>query len=83
MKIELTSEELHALGQALSYAVINALTEHETAEYAMLKVKIEGEITREKELKKRLEKHKSLGCPFNYCDSNPPCEGKCHYNNSN
>lgn len=20
-------------------------------------------------------------CPFNYCDSNPKCEGKCRYNN--
>ena len=20
------------------------------------------------------------GCPFNYCDSNPKCEGKCRYN---
>ncbi len=19
------------------------------------------------------------GCPFNYCDSNPKCEGKCRY----
>lgn len=46
MKIELTSQELQALGQALSYAVMNAPTEQETAEYAMLKVKIEGEIIR-------------------------------------
>lgn len=60
MKIELSKEELIALGQAL-------------------KVKIEDEITRLIETKKQNEKHARLGCPFNYCDSNPPCKGKCRY----
>ena len=79
MIIKLSKQELEALGQALSYAVMNAPTEHETAEYAMLKVKVEGEITRIKLIDEQNEKHAWLGCPFKYCDSNPKCEGKCRY----
>ncbi len=79
MKIEVSKQELEALGQALSYAVMNAPTEHETAEYAMLKIKIEKEITILKETEKQNKKHAWLGCPFKYCDSNPPCKGKCRY----
>lgn len=79
MILKLTNQELHALGQALSYAVINSTTESETAEFAMLKVKIEKEIIIVKETEKRNEKHAWLGCPFKYCDSNPPCKDKCRY----
>ena len=43
-KMELSLHELKALGQALGYAIGYAKTEHETAEFAMLKVKIDGEI---------------------------------------
>lgn len=80
VKIELSEHELHQLGQALSYAIINAKTESETAEFAMLKVKIEGEIVRHRELKNYIDTIKSLEvCPFKYCDSNPKCTGKCRY----
>lgn len=44
--IDLSKHELQQLGQALSYAVMYAKTESETAEFAMLKVKVEGEITK-------------------------------------
>jgi hypothetical protein len=77
--MELSNHEVKELGQALSYAVLYAKTEAETAEFALLKVKIEGEIIRREESAKRKAEHAKLGCPFHYCDSNPPCKGKCHY----
>ena len=33
-----------------------------------------GDISKYKSLNSSLE-----NCPFNYCDSNPKCEGKCRY----
>lgn len=44
--MKLSKHETVQLGQALSYAVMYAKTEEETAEFAMLKVKVEGEIAR-------------------------------------
>ena len=76
---KLSNHEVKALGQALSYAVIYAKTEEETAEFAMLKVKVEGEIVRREESKRLADEHSFLGCPFKYCDSEPKCEGNCRY----
>lgn len=78
-QINLSNHELYQLGQALSYAVVYAKTEAETAEFAMLKVTVEGEIVKRAELARMKAEHDKMGCPFNYCDSNPPCKGKCHY----
>lgn len=47
--MKLSKHETEQLEQALSYAVMYAKTEGETAEFAMLKVKVEGEITRLKQ----------------------------------
>jgi len=43
---KLSKHEIIALGQALSYAVMYAKTEEETAEFAMLHVKVQGEIAK-------------------------------------
>ncbi len=77
--MELSNHELNQLGQALSYAVMYAKTEAETAEFAMLKVTVEGEIAKRAGFAKIKSEHDKMGCPFHYCDSNPPCVGKCHY----
>jgi len=53
--MNLSKHETIQLGQALSYAVMYAKTEEETAEFAMLKVKIEGEIA-------KLKKNDGLKC---------------------
>jgi len=76
---KLSNHEVKQLGQALSYAVIYAKTEEETSEFAMLKIKVEGEILRREESVKRKAEHDKMGCPFQYCDSNPKCKGKCRY----
>lgn len=47
--MKLSKHETEQLGQALSYAVMYAKTEEETAEFAMLKVKVEGEIAKLKQ----------------------------------
>lgn len=47
--MKLSKHETEQLGQALSYAVMYAKTEEETAEFAMLKVKVEGQIARLKQ----------------------------------
>lgn len=77
--MNLSNHEIKELGQALSYAVMYAKTEEETAEFSMLKVKVEGEIVRREENAKRKAEHDKMGCPFHYCDSNPPCKDKCHH----
>ncbi len=77
--MELSNHEMRQLGQALSYAVMYGQTEEETAEFAMLKVKVNGEIVRREESAKRKAEHDKMGCPFHYCDSNPPCKEKCRY----
>jgi hypothetical protein len=75
--MELSNHELTQLGQALSYAVVNAKTESETAEFAMLKVKVEGEIVNREERAKKQAEHDKMGCVFMYCAQTPKCVGKC------
>jgi hypothetical protein len=80
-KMELTKSQLITLQQALGYAVIYAKTEHETAEFALLKLDVDSAIISLKTLEKHKAEHEKMGCPFKYCDSNPKCEGKCRYAN--
>ncbi len=77
--MELSLHELKQLSQALSYAIVNSPHETQTAEFAMLKVKVEGQIVRQEEHLKRKTQHSKMNCQFHYCDSNPPCKDKCHY----
>jgi hypothetical protein len=49
MTMKLSKHETIQLSQALIYAVMYAKTEEETAEFAVLKIKIEGEITKLKQ----------------------------------
>jgi len=79
MNLELSKHELNQLGQALSYAIMYASLESETAEFAMLKVKVEGQIVRVQESEKRKAEHDKMNCPFQYCDSEVKCIGKCKY----
>lgn len=77
--MELTWKQLLLAQQALGYAVIYAKTEQETAEFALLKIDIDEAIIRKNYADLEKAKHDKMGCPFNYCDSNPKCEGKCRY----
>jgi hypothetical protein len=77
--MELNKKQLFTIQQALGYAVMYAQTEHETAEFALIKLDIDEAIIRKKELENYKEEHSKMGCPFQYCDSNPKCEVKCHY----
>ena len=77
--MKLTWSQLLTAGQALGYAVMYAKTEHETAEFALLKVDIDKAIIRQKFHDERKAEHDKMGCPFKYCDSNPKCIGKCRY----
>lgn len=79
--MKLTWSQLLTAQQALAYAVIYAKTEHETAEFALLKLDIDEAIIRKKVYQETQNEHDKMGCPFNYCDSNPKCEGKCRYAN--
>jgi hypothetical protein len=78
--MKLSNHEVKALGQALSYAIVYAKTESETAEFALLKVKVEGEIVRREQVAQAEAEHEKMNCPFRYCDSNPKCEKHCRYN---
>jgi hypothetical protein len=77
--MELTWSQLLLAQQALGYAVMYAKTEHETAEFALLKIDIDEAIIRKKYADEKKTEHDKMGCPFNYCDSKPKCEGKCRY----
>ncbi len=77
--MKITKSQLLTAQQAVGYAVMFAKTEHETAEFALLKLDIDGAIIRQDEIEKQIAKHEKMGCPFHYCDSNPKCEGKCRY----
>lgn len=44
--MKITDNELNTISQALSYAVMYAKTEPETAEFAIIKVKVESEINK-------------------------------------
>ena len=80
MELELFNHELNVLGQALRYAVMYSLTEAETAEFAMLKVKVDVAIVAEQERIMREVEHKKMNCVFKYCSQNPKCEGTCYLN---
>lgn len=80
MKLELFNHELNMLDQALGYAVMYAKTEEETAEFAMLKLKVSNAIEIEKELAIKKALHDKMFCVFKYCSQNPKCEGTCYLN---
>ena len=77
--MEISKRQLLLMQQAIGYAVMYAKTEHETAEFALLKLDIDGMLIRMKAAEHRQRNHENKGCPFNYCDSTPECEGKCRY----
>ena len=80
MTIELFDHELKMLYQALGYAVVSAHTESETAEFAMLQLKVHNEIMKQEQLKIQEQAHKKMNCVFKYCSQNPKCEGTCYMN---
>jgi hypothetical protein len=77
--MDLSKRQLLTAQQALGYAVMYAKTEHETAEFALLKLDIDGMLIRQDAAEQREKEQEKMGCPFKYCDSNPKCEGKCRY----
>ena len=77
--MELTKRQLLTMQQAVGYAVMYAKTEHETAEFALLKIDIDGALIRIDAAEQRKAEHDKMDCPFNYCDSNPKCVGICHH----
>ena len=77
--MELTKNKLLTMQQALGYAVMYAKTEHETAEFALLKLDIDGALIRKEAAENLKSEHDKMGCPFMYCDNNPKCAGKCKY----
>jgi len=77
--MKLTKRQLLTAQQAVRFAVICSKTESETAEFALLKLDIDEALIRMEAEEKRKAEHDKMGCPFYYCDSNPPCKGKCHY----
>lgn len=77
--MKLTKRQMIVAQQALGYAVMFAKTEGETAEFALLKFDVETALIKENEAEEKQREHEKKGCPFQYCDSNPPCEGKCRY----
>ena len=79
--MDLSKRQLLTAQQALGYAVMYAKTESETAEFALLKLDIDGAIIRQKEVEKQKVEHDKMGCPFHYCDSKIKCVGKCRYAN--
>lgn len=80
--MQLSKRQLLLMSQAVGYAVMYAKTEHETAEFALLKLDIDEAIIRQKAAEDRQKEHDKMGCPFNYCDSKPKCVGKCRYASS-
>lgn len=83
MKLELFQHELKMLEQALGYAVMYAKTEEETAEFAMLKLKVDKEILVQNQLAEKKSQHRKMNCPYQYCSQNPKCEGTCYINKQN
>ena len=80
MQLDLFQHELKMLDQALGYAVMYAKTEEETAEFAMLKVKVSTALETEKELAIKKELHSKMNCPFQYCMQKPKCKETCFIN---
>jgi len=77
--MKLNKKQLLIAQQAMGYAIMYAKTEIETAEFALLKLDIDGSLIRMASESQRKLKHDRMDCPFQYCDSNPPCDDKCRY----
>jgi formate dehydrogenase maturation protein FdhE len=77
--MELTKRQLLTAQQAVGYAVMYAKTESETAEFALLKLDIDGALIRIEASEQKKAEHDKMDCPFNYCDSNPKCQNICHH----
>ncbi|WP_421977829.1 hypothetical protein [Roseivirga seohaensis] len=78
--MKLIDRDLELIKEALGYGVMFSNSEAETAEFVLLKMKVEKGIHEDEELKKRIKELSSLeGCPFRYCDINPACKGKCRH----
>ena len=56
----LTKSQIATAQQALGYAVMYAKTEYETAEFALLKLDIDGAIIRQVELEKQQSRHDTV-----------------------
>lgn len=82
-QMDIKKSKLETVKNALQYAVLNARTEAEEAEFALLLIEVQTTIVEEDELEKRIAPFRSLpNCPFVYCDSSPKCEGKCRHDNT-
>ena len=77
--MDLSKRQVLTIQQAFGYAVMYAQTEHETAEFSLLKLDIDAMLIRKESSEQRDTEHEKMGCPFKYCDSNPKCVGKCRY----
>ena len=75
--MDIKGKNLEIVKNALQYAVLNAKTEQETAEFALLLTDVQGEIYKTK--KDAMVFGSLENCPFKYCDKNPKCEGTCRY----
>ena len=62
--MELKGRNLLIAQQALGYAVMYAKTESETAEFALLKLDIDGALVREEAEKQKKIEHAKTGCPI-------------------
>lgn len=62
--MELTKRQLLTMQQVLGYAVMFAKTEHETAEFALLKLDIDSAIISHNTLELHKAEHDKMGCPF-------------------
>lgn len=78
--MEISKRQLLTMQQAIGYAIMYAKTEQETAQFALLKLDIDGMLILQEVFEDREKEQEKLGCPFKYCDSNPKCVGKCHHN---
>lgn len=77
--MKLNKKQLLVAQKALGYSIMYAKTESETAEFSLLKLDIDGALIRIEAEEYRKVQHNKMECPFNYCDANPQCVGKCHY----
>ena len=79
--MNLSKNQMLKVQQAVGYAVMYARTEHETAEFALLKIDIDEALIRQNALEMQQSIHDKMGCPFMYCDSKIKCVGKCRHAN--
>lgn len=75
--MELSNRELKFIKDALGYGVMWSENEAETAEFGMLKVKVEAEILKREERARKQAEHDKMGCVFMYCAQTPKCVGQC------